>query len=48
MKCKKLEDEHLLSGKGRLADKEIDNLQNYYGMAIRYNVNSLSKMKSAM
>jgi hypothetical protein len=34
-----------LAGRGRLTDKEIDNLQNYYGMAIRRNTDSEEKMK---
>jgi hypothetical protein len=42
---KKLEDGKSLAGRGRLTDKEIDNLQNYYGMAIRRNTDSEEKMK---
>jgi hypothetical protein len=34
-KGKKLEDGKSISGQGRLTVKEIDSLQNYYGMAIR-------------
>ena len=35
-------------GKGRLTDKMIDRLQNYYGIAIRSNVNNLEAMKEAI
>ncbi|XP_068084596.1 uncharacterized protein [Anabrus simplex] len=45
MKGIKLPDGKPLSGKGRLTDKEIDSLQNYYGMAIRRNCDSEMKMK---
>ncbi|GFY14981.1 uncharacterized protein TNCV_235311 [Trichonephila clavipes] len=35
-------------GKGKLTDKFIDKLQNYYGIAIRSNVGCLEKMQSAI
>ncbi|GFV41170.1 uncharacterized protein TNCV_1102331 [Trichonephila clavipes] len=35
-------------GKGKLTDKFIDKLQNYYGIAIRRNVEYLKKMQSAV
>lgn len=41
----KLGDGKTISGKGRLTDKEIDNLQCYYGMAIRRNANKLEEMR---
>ncbi|GFV70131.1 uncharacterized protein TNCV_4337401 [Trichonephila clavipes] len=37
-----------LGGKGKLTDKFIDKLQNYYGIAIRSNVGCLEKMQSAV
>ncbi|GBM72981.1 hypothetical protein AVEN_262820-1 [Araneus ventricosus] len=37
-----------LGGKGKLTDKFIDKLQNYYGIAIRSNVGSIVKMQSAV
>lgn len=37
-----------LSGKGKLTDRFIDKLQNYYGIAIRSNTGDLSKMQSAV
>ncbi|GBN83045.1 hypothetical protein AVEN_39397-1 [Araneus ventricosus] len=37
-----------LGGKGKLTDKFIDKLQNYYGIAIRSNVRSIEKMQSAV
>ncbi|GFU09765.1 uncharacterized protein TNCV_1765731 [Trichonephila clavipes] len=37
-----------LGGKGKLTDKFIDKLQNYYGIAIRSNVGCLKKMQSAV
>ncbi|GFW10328.1 uncharacterized protein TNCV_5096791 [Trichonephila clavipes] len=38
----------VLGGKGKLTDKFIDKLQNYYGIAIRSNVGCLKKMQSAV
>ncbi|GBM48563.1 hypothetical protein AVEN_184581-1 [Araneus ventricosus] len=35
-------------GKGKLTDKFIDKLQNYYGIAIRSNAGSIEKMQSAV
>jgi hypothetical protein len=40
MKKKKLSDGKCLSGRGRLTDMEINNLQNYYGLAIRRNTSN--------
>ncbi|GFX75013.1 uncharacterized protein TNCV_1845851 [Trichonephila clavipes] len=37
-----------LGGKGKLTDKFIDKLQNYYGIAVRSNVGCLEKMQSAV
>ncbi|GFT68070.1 uncharacterized protein TNCV_1538671 [Trichonephila clavipes] len=37
-----------LGRKGKLTDKFIDKLQNYYGIAIRSNVGCLEKMQSAV
>ncbi|GFT10648.1 uncharacterized protein TNCV_1943721 [Trichonephila clavipes] len=37
-----------VGGKGKLTDKFIDKLQNYYGIAIRSNVGCLEKMQSAV
>ena len=36
-----------LGGRGRLTNNIFDNLQNYYGMAIRQNIADLNAMKSA-
>ena len=36
-----------LSGKGKLTEKTINSMQNYYGMAIRGNKNDLYAMKKA-
>ena len=44
-KGKKLDDGRLLSGQGRLTDKKIDSLQNYYGQAIRRNCENLDNMR---
>lgn len=48
MKGKRLSDNKILSGKGRLTDKHIDSLQYYYGAAIRSNTESLDSMKKAV
>ena len=45
---KVLEDGKKILGKGRLTDKAINTLQNYYGMAIRQNTHSLFSMKKAV
>ena len=37
-----------LSGRGKLTDKVIDSLQNFYGIAIRENQGQLYKMKKAV
>ncbi|GBM75320.1 hypothetical protein AVEN_126693-1 [Araneus ventricosus] len=37
-----------LGGKGKLTDKLIDKLQNYYGIAIRSNIGNLQNMQSAV
>lgn len=37
-----------LGGKGKVTDKFIDKLQNYYGIAIRSNVGNLKEMQSAV
>lgn len=37
-----------LGGKGKLTDKFIDKLQNYYGIAIRSNAGNLKNMQSAV
>lgn len=47
-KGKKLSDDKGLSGKGRLTDHEIDQLQRYYGLAIRNNLESVESMKKAI
>ena len=44
-KGKKLADGKAISGQHRLTEREIDNLQNYYGQAMRRNVNNLENMK---
>ena len=44
----KLEDGKPIGGKGRLTDKKIDNLQNYYGMAIRNHVGNVSESRRAI
>ena len=47
-KGKVLSDGKKISGKGRLTDKAINTLQNYYGMAIRHNTGDLYGMKKAV
>ena len=47
-KGKALEDGKKINGRGRLTDKAINTLQNYYGMAIRQNTKSLYGMKKAV
>ena len=37
-----------LSGKGKLTDKTINSMQNYFGLAIRKNQQNLSEMKKAV
>ena len=43
-----LADGKILGGKGRLTDKKIDKLQDYYGIAIRDNKNDLVSMREAI
>ncbi|KAJ4441133.1 hypothetical protein ANN_10983 [Periplaneta americana] len=47
-KGKKLSDGKALSGKGRLTGTEIDNIQRYYGLAIRNNCHDLRSMRKAV
>lgn len=47
-KGKKLGDGKRLTGAGRLTDRLIDTLQNYYGMAIRRNCTSVNEMQRAI
>ena len=47
-KGKKLDDGKGLAGRGRLTDKCINTLQNYYGMAIRQNTDNLYAMKKSI
>ena len=46
MKGKILSDGKTIGGAGRLTDKVIDRCQNYYGMAIRANTNSIVDMQT--
>ena len=39
-----LDDGKLISGIGRLRDKDINRLQNYFGIAIRHNTGDINKM----
>lgn len=48
MKKVKLSDNLPIGGKNRLTDAVIDQLQTYYGNAIRKNTNSLEKMREAV
>ncbi|GFV16374.1 uncharacterized protein TNCV_1254101 [Trichonephila clavipes] len=43
-----LSDGKCLSGKNRLTEHEIDNLQSYYGSAIRRNHSSVQNMRQAI
>ena len=45
---RKLRKEKKLGGKGKLTDKMIDRLQNYYGIAVRSNKGDFDGMKSAI
>jgi hypothetical protein len=47
-KGKKLSDGKTVGGKGRLTDKVIDKMQNYYGKAIRGNKGNLEGMKESI
>jgi hypothetical protein len=44
----KLSDGKGLSAKGRLTDGKIDILQNYYGLAVRENLNDIDEMANAI
>lgn len=44
----KLDDGKTLGGRGRLTHAAINEIQNYYGLAIRRNVHSLESMKAAV
>ncbi|KAJ8898268.1 hypothetical protein PR048_003628 [Dryococelus australis] len=47
-KGKKLNDGRTLDGKNRLTDSTIDIIQNYYGLAIRQNTDSVEKMRTTV
>ena len=47
-KASKLSDGKSVGGKGRLTDKTIDQMQNYYGKAIRENKGNLPGMKQSI
>lgn len=48
MKGKKLSDGKPLTGRGRLTEKVMNSLQNYYGMSIRSNTGQLYAMKKSI
>ena len=48
MKRRKLADGKGVQGRGRLTDKRIDRIQNYYGNAIRDNCGNLQGMKNSI
>ncbi|KAJ4449515.1 hypothetical protein ANN_00915 [Periplaneta americana] len=48
LKGSNLNDSKFISGKNRLTDSAIDRLQNYYGLAIRQNVDSVENLKKAV
>ena len=48
MKGKKLADGKSIGGRGRLTDKVIDKMQNYYGKAILGNKGNLEGMKTSI
>ena len=48
LKGVKLSDGKGIAGRGRLTDKAINTLQNYYGMAIRSNTSDVMEMKKAV
>lgn len=48
MKQRVLSDRNVIGGKGRLTDAEIDNLQIYYGLAIRRNLKDVVSMQNAV
>ena len=45
---RKFSDGKTIGGRGRLTDQRIDKLQNYYGLAIRNNLNDVSSMQKAV
>ena len=48
LKKQKLSDGKSISGRGRLTEKAMNTLQNYFGMAIRQNTGNLYKMKKCV
>ena len=48
LKGQLLSDGKKISGKGRLSDKLINTMQNYYGLAIRQNTDNLYAMKKSV
>ncbi len=48
MRGKRLEDGKNVGGKGRLTDVKVNQLQRYYGRAIRSNVGDVEKMREAI
>ena len=48
LKGKILSDGKKISGRGRLTDKVINTMQNYYGMAICQNSNDLFAMRKVL
>ena len=48
LKGQVLSDGKKISGKGRLSDKVINTMQNYYGLAIRQNAGELYQMKKSV
>ena len=48
MKGKILSDGKKISGRGRLTDKVINTMQNYYGMAIHQNTNDLFAVRKSV
>ena len=47
MRGKKLSDNNDVGGRGRLTDGMIDKIQNYYGQAIRNNIDDIDNMKKS-
>jgi len=48
LRGKKLSDGKVIVGKGRLSNRAINTMQNYYGMAIRQNTDNLYAMRKAV
>ena len=48
LKSTVLDDGKKIQGKGRLTDRKIDTLQNYFGMAIRQNTNNILNMRNSI